>query len=680
MSIGRRLLDTGLESVPAVVARDHEAERSRAGFVPWFAAIACTSGLGLLGIALSFSASRAGNPGLEPLFWLGYLAILLPIGLRLLARGVPRPERLGLIMLAVLVLYLVKVLHDPYGFTYSDEYLHAYNTQRILDTGRLFNPNTILAASPLFPGLPLIVSAGSSVSGLSVFWVGVIVIGLARLVLGLSLFLLMEQVAGSPRVAGLAAFVYMAHSNYLLWSAQFSYESLALPLAVLAVYLVKRRESSRTTGARTGLTFAALLVICSVVVVHHLTSYLLAGAFLVWALLFHNLHRTIGQMGEVVLGWYGGESSTKQVLNDLVFLMKRIRNQVTTREIETRSTRRLPTVLSPGGFGFLVIIAATAWLGYVAFQTVGYLSAIFGSAGRSIIGMIAGDVVGRQLFQSTSGEVAPLWERLSGFGSVLVCLMAYPFGMRIVWQRYRHNSLAVLLTLAATLYFAMFALRFSPAAWETANRASAFLFLGLAFVLGLALVWLSDVRNVRGGIHLMITAGVAVLFIGGFISGWSSKLRLALPYLVQSQGHLTRPAGVEAAEWMLRTLGPGNVIAADESNARNMLWYGRQLPYAGRFPDIKGLLEADVVTPSYVETLRRLGIRYLLIDRRQISWDNMSGYFFDRAPDGQLPEEALFDAQRYLKLDDLPQASRVFDGGEILIYDLKALIDARSIP
>ena len=60
-----------------------------------------------------------------------------------------------------------------------------------------------------------------------------IVIGVARLIMMLALFLLFERLSGSSRVAGLAALVYCASPNFLFWSSQYSYQSLALPLAVL---------------------------------------------------------------------------------------------------------------------------------------------------------------------------------------------------------------------------------------------------------------------------------------------------------------------------------------------------------------------------------------------------------------------------------------------------------------
>ena len=56
-------------------------------------------------------------------------------------------------MLLGLSLYAVKVFRDPFGFTFADELAHAPNAKAILRTHHLFEANTILSATPFYPGL-----------------------------------------------------------------------------------------------------------------------------------------------------------------------------------------------------------------------------------------------------------------------------------------------------------------------------------------------------------------------------------------------------------------------------------------------------------------------------------------------------------------------------------------------
>ena len=91
--------------------------------------------------------------------------------------------------------------------------------------------------------------------------------------------------------------------------------------------------------------------------------------------------------------------------------------------------------------------------------------------------------------------MAPLLERVTGLGAVLLCLLGLPFGLYQVWRRYSRSAVVVLMALAAVGYFAMLGFRLTGAGWETANRASTYLFLGLALVLSMAAVqlWLAKV-------------------------------------------------------------------------------------------------------------------------------------------------------------------------------------------
>ena len=201
----------------------------------WLPALSLTGAIGLLLVAVADTLSRSAAGQYELLFWAGLLLMIVPIAARLASSEPARRERIGLIILLGLGLYLAKVLHSPYGFTFSDELVHSYNGTRILETGRLFNANSILPVTPLYPGLETITAALASLSGLSIFGAGLVVVGIARLIAMLALFLFYEEVSGSSRLAGIAALLYATNANFLFWSAQFSYESLALPLAHVGV-------------------------------------------------------------------------------------------------------------------------------------------------------------------------------------------------------------------------------------------------------------------------------------------------------------------------------------------------------------------------------------------------------------------------------------------------------------
>jgi hypothetical protein len=600
---------------------DQATTRTATATLGWLPLLAVVGALGLLLVAIAFNGSRAGAGWAEVLFWAGLLVLYAPIALRVVSAAPTRAERVGLIVFLGLALYLVKVMQNPVGFTYPDEFIHQYNVDQILQTHHLFNPNAGLPVTPFYPGLSTVTAALAALSGLSDFVSGLVVIGAARLVLLLALFLFTERISGSERIGAITTLLYTTNPNFVYFSAEFAYESLALPLAFMVAFVVSERESAESALPRLGLTVVALLGIMAVVVTHHLTSYALVAFLLLLALLF-----------------------------------------------------RLVTDRWPWGLlliGLFALSAALEWLFFVAGLTLTYLAPVVNRALQALLAFLEGQGIGRDLFTSTSGTVAPLWERLVGVGSALLDAFGLPFGLVEIRQHYRRNPFALLLGAAALVYFVVLGLRFFPATWEIANRTSEFVFVGVAFVLALTIVGLTGRERPRGMRALALVAGIAVLFMGGLIAGWSPNVRLARPYVVEADGYAIQPQGLTAAKWTRKFLGTGNIIITDPSNMHFLLTYGNQRPLTGGVYGIQPLMYAKNVDQSVINILRSTQARYVLFDHRTISWDQLAGVYFDRA--GTNADTALFPPQVNGKFDQQSGVSRIFDSGNIVIYDVGAL-------
>ena len=626
----------------------------------WLPSLSLTSAIGILLVEVADTLARSAAGQYEPLFWSGLLLIIVPIAARLASSGPLRRERIGLIILLGLGFYLVKVLHSPYGFTFSDELIHSYNGTRILETGRLFSPNTILAVTPFYPGLETVTAALASLSGLSVFDAGLAVVGFARLIAMLALFLFFEKISGSLRLAGIAALFYAMNANFLFWSAQFSYESLALPLALWVLFVAVRRITTPTGDRHRGLTIIAMLGILAVVITHHLTSYFLVAFFWGWTVVLW------------LLRYWAKRSTLSKDPGQ---------NSSGTQALGHQPGKTLVTgiraISDTAGLALFSTLVTLIWLVGVASITPSYLSPVLSRAASSVLQILGGVGSTRELFQSSGGYVAPPWERFVGLGSVVLMLLALPFALREIWQDFRRNTLAIILTGGGLAYFGMLGLRLSPEAWETGNRASEFLFIGLAFVMALAIKWFWDLKNRPWLSRTVVLVSLAIILMGGVISGWAPKLRLSGPIQVNVENAVIRPQGYTAADWMRATLGPGNKIATDESNARLLLAYGDQLAWAGRYPDVYDLLRMAEFPDWQVEMIREWGIQYAVVDRRLVSWDNMEGYYFDRTSTGQLSSAALLVPDVYGKFDRPPEISRLFDSGNIVIYDLGVISNAK---
>jgi len=250
-----------LSSFPRVVAARPSTAPST---LAWLAPLGLLATGGLLLVAIADGAARSGDAWAEPLFWLGLLTIFVPLTGRLLLPGPARAERIGLIATLGAVLYLVKVLHSPVNFTFHDEFVHWSNVQNAISTGHLFVRNPVLPVSGDFPGLSSVTAATAQLAGIPIFTAGLIVIGVARLVAVLAIYLLYESVSGSSWVAGIGAALYAANPGFVFFDAQFSYESLALPFAAgqRQACWAELRVLRLHSGSRTGLRASSDHAIC----------------------------------------------------------------------------------------------------------------------------------------------------------------------------------------------------------------------------------------------------------------------------------------------------------------------------------------------------------------------------------------------------------------------------------
>lgn len=593
----------------------------------WLPELGLATALGLLTVAVSYVGTRADSTWGPSVFWFGLAILIAPVTMKLAAANVSRQERIVLVVLLGMAFYLVKVMHNPFAFTFPDELSHLRNVQEVLQSRRLFTENPLLPVTARYPGLQTVTSALVSLTGLSIFSAGLLVIGVARLVLFLALFLLQEQISGSARVAGVGTILYMANSNFLFWTAQYAYESLALPLLVWILYVVERRNEAPGGRKRKALTIVALLGIVTVMATHHMTSYALTA--LLWAVTGVSMTLSKGQN------------------------------------------------CGPLGLALAALAAVLLWLIFVATLTIDYLAPVLVGAFHSVVRVITGEETARQLFTSPSTGIATSapWERWIAVGSVLLIVLALPFGLLRLWKHYRNKVMALVLAALALAYFPMQALRLTPAGWETSNRASEFLFIGISFVLAIGIVeyWLS--RRDGWFTHLILALVSIVLFFGGFIAGWPPGARLPRPYLVAVGDQKVEPQGVLAARWMLMYLGPGNRVAVDASNAKLMGAYGLQHPFTGQKHGIQSMVLSNNVGRTELNIIRKTSVQYVVVDRRLISWDHMIGFYFNRWSQEDHPELEFVEPYVYQKFDTQKSVNRIFDSGNIILYDVQVYHD-----
>ncbi len=635
------------QTAPVGAVLGSEVEATRWG---WFPAIALLDACALLLVATAYTLQRNNSEWGAVFFWLSLLIIFTPIAYRLLSSSISRRERIGLVVTLGIALYIVKVLHSPLDFTFYDEFLHWNTASHILQTQRLFTENSILPVSALYPGLEIITTAFANLSGLSIVDSGVFILGVGRVAFMLALYLFYERVSSSPQIGGIAAILYCANSNFVFFDSQFSYESLSLPIAITLLFWVAyaNRKPLRNFVQH---TLLMIPLIGALTITHHLTSYVVVGMLAVWAVVAFIKNRKSGDWQHI------------------------------------------------GIIALVTLIIVWGWSQAVGNTTSEYLGPVFRNGINEFSRLILDENEGRELFRSATGQVAPIWERVVGIGAVALILLILPFGLfeivrspfqksflgrRITrlrfgllqsWQRYRNNPLAYTLAIIVLLHPLMQGFRLTSSGWEIANRSSEFLFWAIAFVTTIGFLSLKSIRFIQPFWKPAFVVWSSVVFLGGTISGWPPWARLPGSYLVSADTRSVEVQGIEASKWVGNNLPINSRVSSDRINTLLLAVYGEQRPitHLSDSTYLASVFAAPVVGNDELELMQRVDVEYLVVDKRLSTSLPLVGVYFEGGePNGNnykvpMPLEAL---EKFASLADV---SRVFDDGNIRIYDVRAL-------
>jgi hypothetical protein len=619
----------------------------------WAAAASVPTAAGLLIVAFAYNAARADQLWARGLFWVGLIVVLTPAAVALVHPAPRRLERIGLVAVLGLATYCLKVLYSPIRFNLTDEMQHLRTVNDILQTGHLFSFNPILQVSALYPGLEIVTHALVSATSLSVFWAGIIVVGAARLLLVVGLFLVYERIGRSAPLAGAAVLFYIANPQYLYLDGQFGYEALALGMLGLVLYATVRRGAvSRDLNA--GLVAVAVLGIGAIVITHHFTQFVLAALLAAWA---------------------------------AVTLALALAQRRADPGAARRGLRESATV---GALAVFCLAAGLLWLVEIASPVVDYLGPNFVIGFIEFFRLLSGQGAARVPFQDGARQAAPLFEQVVGYASILLAVGALPFGLRELWRRFRFDGLALVLGIVGALYPLTLPLRLTPAGIATSGRLPEFLYLGLGFVLALAVMYARpfqiasrewqagpvavSMRAMRIPSRIWragLAAFAVVLLAGGPFVGWGPPGRLPGAYQVSSDARSIQPEGLAAAEWAREYLGPNRFVATDRYDALMFGSYGQQhiLSVTNGRIDASTLFFAPTMDPVVRFLIRASGMEFVVIDRRLSQGLPVSGMYYENQEPGAFQHTVPVDPAALDKFDNAPDVSRVFDSGNLSIYD-----------
>ncbi|MGH9068582.1 MAG: hypothetical protein ACRD0J_14010 [Acidimicrobiales bacterium] len=158
-----------------------------------------------------------------------------------------------------------------------------------------------------------------------------------------------------------------------------------------------------------------------------------------------------------------------------------------------------------------------------------------------------------------------------------------------------------------------------------------------------------------------------MLFLGGLAIGWPASWERVPGGFVP--GGFERSVGapnVDAARWAANVLGPGHRISGPFMDFILMGTLGNQNPVQGVAP----LFYAKSFTPATAGLVKQASLRYVVVDRRLTQALPASGSYFPQDPrSGQLTKP--LSPQTIAKFNQVAGVSRVYDGGNIMVYDLQ---------
>jgi Family of unknown function (DUF6541) len=581
----------------------------------------------------SFRTAAEGDVGLKPfhLFWIGMLLFLVPATYRLLGFVASRGERIALVAATGAFLFIPKVLRAPDGPVYFDELAHWRQTESISQSGRLFEPNSIVHFAQFFPGLDSVDLALQRMTGLSTFAAGTAMLAMAHVVALLGVFRLGERVLGSPRLGALAALVYGLNTSFVFFDSQYSYESLAIVFFIWGLACTAEALAVPPGAARLGWVAAALVSAVACVVTHHLSSYAL-----IFALAFLTVATLICRRGRPV-------------------------------------RRRLSAI---AGITLTVAICAFVWSAVVAPDIVSYFAPAIQHGVEQVTGLAQGSKSGsRQLFVRST---TPSYERTAAYLSPVIAFVLAASGLWALRRRLLIDPVVLGLAAFGVLFFVSLPFILTQGGAEGARRSWAFTSLGLCLLVAAGLAAAAglprrlDLSVARVAIATILTAGVAIIAVGNTASGLNADYRFPGPFAYGSDARTVTAETHSAVDWMQTTAGTHQRTIADRDTGLAFGTLGSQwierawegMPLWEFFMNVR---QPDA---AMLDRLRKAAPRYLIIDARMAESLPKTGVYLAPEEPGARRHTKPVPIAALDKYARVPWAIQVYASDHYRIYRL----------
>jgi hypothetical protein len=498
---------------------------------------------GVLLAVAEWMAARGGGQAHFYVFWIGYFVAVAPTAYALVSPRTSTRARATLVVALGIWSLAPVLLRTGAHPLYFDEFTHLRMLQDLVRTGRPVSSTGLLQIGASFPGLELATSAIYHLSGLTLWFAALTVAAVAHVALLAGVYVLVRDASRSARAGAIAAVVYALNPSWLFFDAQFSYETLAMPMLVWGLVFAMRGIRSRGTDAasraRVVQVALAALLGAALVVTHHVTAVVsvcaLVGVALVATVQRRGLLRAEPESSAVVAWCLAGWGAALTVWRFVVV-----------------------------GHPLVVYLGPTF---HVSEQL------------RQLLGLL-GIGAGLPAHSAFANSSAPVIEVVCAYAMLPILLVAFVGGCwGLLGLRRELSPIAYVAAALGALFFVSLPLASAASYAEAVHRSWAFSFLGLAVVLGLAGAAAAEGRlSIRAraralwplperwhrAVAPLAAACAIVVAVGGVGVGTSTQYRFAGRAAAQSDPLYVGTQTTMLARWF-----------AAHATARDVVWGNR---------------------------------------------------------------------------------------------------------
>lgn len=587
--------------------------------------------LGADGILVTFHiAERTVDSDYFMLFWASVVVALAPmtyLGLRRSTRDRNHVLLLGGIGFFT---FLPKLFLDPNGPSYFDEYGHYRNALDIIRTNSSFPSSSYLPIEKYFPGLGGLTDLLHAVTRLSVWHSGLVVVGVSHCASLVVVYALAKSLGMVSRPAFLAAVVFGLNPSFMYFDSQYSYESLGLTLALVAILaMVRARQTGSVRWIAAGIAAA---LACTVT--HHVASVVMAASCLLLAFVVPS-ERWGGRQAGVVAGWI---VAAVAVIAPIIWL----------------------TAFATPTYDYLAPLLRSGFQEVPTALGITHQSATAGTTGES---------VRHGLFV---GSNEPFYEKACGF---LAPVLALGLTMAVLLSYLRRSValpprlLLVFPLLLSLLYFASLPLTVTAAGGEAAHRSWAYSYIGVGLIAGAALAvyewasrdWVASRRRLAG---VVLGVSLAVMLIGNVASGEDIQYRFPGPYLFGSDTRSDSNYLNSVIGWLQANGTAGAGVVCDRATGEYVAAYTKlNVPKPSQFQVYRLYSQGDAPTPALRTALQRGHFEYFVLNT-QIETETPAAPFFE----GYSPKQV--NASVLAQMGSTAFAAVVYRTGPYIVYQL----------